>query len=140
MITVQAHVNVPVEKVWEFWTKPEHIMKWNFASDDWECPSAENDLQEGGRFTSRMSAKDGSAAFDFEGTYTSVKELASISYTMDDGRKATISFESRDGGTLITESFDPESENSEDMQKAGWQAILNNFKKYAEAPLPNIQI
>lgn len=140
MITVQTHVKVPVEKAWELWTKPEHVVKWNHASDDWESPSAENDLKNGGRFKYRMSAKDGSAAFNFEGTYTSVHDQTSISYTMDDGRKTTVSFESKDGGTLITESFDPESENSEEMQKAGWQAILDNFKKYAEAPLPNIQI
>jgi uncharacterized protein YndB with AHSA1/START domain len=133
MISVQTIVHVPVEKAWEYWTKPEHIVHWNFASADWESPSAENDLQEGGRFKYIMSAKDGSASFDFEGTYVSINHKTYISYTMDDGRKVSVSFEPAGEGTKITESFDPEHENPEDMQRSGWQAILDNFKKYAES-------
>ncbi|MCE9586107.1 SRPBCC family protein [Candidatus Uhrbacteria bacterium] len=132
MITVETTVQVPVEKAWEFWTKPEHVVKWNFASDDWESTSAENDLKEGGRFKYNMAAKDGSTSFDFEGTYVSVNDQTFISYTMDDGRKVTVTFEPVDGGTHIVESFDPETENSEEMQRGGWQSILNNFKAYAE--------
>lgn len=140
MITVQTIVRVPVEKAWEYWTKPEHIVHWNFASADWESPSAENDLRNGGRFKYKMAAKDGSVSFDFEGVYVSVNDKAAISYTMDDGRKVSVTFEPVDGGTRITESFDPEQENPEEMQRSGWQAILDNFKRYAEAPLPNIEI
>jgi uncharacterized protein YndB with AHSA1/START domain len=132
MITVETAVQAPIDKVWECWTKPEHIVQWNHASDDWESPAAENDLQEGGRFKYNMAAKDGSASFDFEGTYVSVNDQAFISYTMDDGRKVTVSFETVDGGTKVSESFDPEKENPEEMQRAGWQAILDNFKAYAE--------
>ena len=107
-------------------------MKWNHASDDWESPSAENDLKAGGRFNFKMAAKDGRTSFDFEGTYVSVNDQTAISYTMDDGRKVTVSFETVDGGTKIVEPLDSEQENPEEMQRAVWQAILHNFKKYAE--------
>ena len=109
-------------------------MGWAFASDDWEAPHAENDLRPEGRFKTTMAAKDGSTSFDFEGTYTTVDEHSVIEYTMDDGRKASIRFEAQDDGdTTVTESFDPESQNPEEMQRAGWQAILDNFKKYVES-------
>jgi uncharacterized protein YndB with AHSA1/START domain len=134
MIIVEAIVQAPIEKVWDCWNKPEHIVKWNFASDDWECPSAENDLRVGGRLVSRMQAKDGSFGFDFGGTYTEVEPMKKIAYTMDgDGRRVEIRFESLGEGTRVEESFDPESENSEEMQRGGWQAILNNFKQYAKS-------
>lgn len=132
IITVETTVNAPAEKVWKYWSEPEHITKWNAASEDWHTPTATNDLREGGTFTSRMEAKDGSMGFDFGGTYTKVIEHKQIDYTMSDGRKVSITFDEVDGHTHITESFDAESENPVEMQRAGWQAILNNFKKYAE--------
>ena len=133
MITIEALINAPIEKVWKFWTKPEHIMVWNAASDDWHTPSATNDLRTGGKFTSRMEAKDGSFGFDFEGIYDEVINMELIKYSMADGRKVQVDFIKEGNNTQIIEKFDPESVNPIDMQKAGWQAILNNFKKYTEA-------
>ncbi len=133
MITVDALIKVPIEKVWEFWTEPEHIIIWNAASDDWHTPSATNDLRTGGKFTSRMEAKDGSFGFDFEGIYDEVKPLELITYSMADGRKVQVYFTQDGNNTQIVEKFDPESVNTLDLQKSGWQAILNNFKRYAEA-------
>jgi len=132
IITVETMVNAPVEKVWEYWTKPEHITQWNNASDDWHTPHAENDLRADGRFTSRMEAKDGSFGFDFGGTYDAVTTNEYIEYTMDDGRKAKINFTAQEGGTSVVESFEAESVNSIELQQGGWQAILNSFKKYTE--------
>ena len=129
---VKATVNAPLEKVWKLWTDPTHITKWNNASDDWHTPKAENDLRTGGKFISRMEAKDGSMGFDFVGVYSLVDPLKRIAYTMEDGRKADITFWENDGVTTISESFEAEDMNSIEMQEAGWQAILNNFKKYAE--------
>lgn len=132
-ITVESTVNAPVEKVWEFWTTPEHIMKWNSASEDWHTPFAENDLRTGGKFASRMEAKDGSFGFDFGGVYDDVKPNEFIAYTMGDGRKTEITFTRNGGETKVVETFDAESQNPVEMQRGGWQAILDNFKKYAEA-------
>lgn len=132
-ITVEATINAPVEKVWKLWTSPEHITKWNSASDDWHSPSAENDLRVGGRFTSRMEAKDGSMGFDFGGVYDEVKTNELIKYTMDDERKVSVSFSKEDGKTKVVETFEAEGTNPAEMQRDGWQAILNNFKKYAES-------
>ena len=132
-ITVQATVNAPIKKVWDFWTLPEHITKWTNASEDWHAPKAENDLRDGGKFLTRMEAKDGSIGFDFEGIYEEVKPYQSIAYSMADGRKVEIIFDDIDGNTSVNETFDPEDMNSIEMQQAGWQAILDNFKKYAEA-------
>ena len=132
VITVEATVNAPVEKVWKLWNGPEHITKWNSASEDWHTPRAENDLRTGGSFSCRMEAKDGSFGFDFGGKYDKVVTNETIEYTMDDDRKVAISFTSLDGKTKITESFDAESENPVEMQRDGWQAIMNNFKSYAE--------
>ena len=132
-ITVEATVKSPIEKVWKFWTAPEHITKWNNASDDWHTPRAENDLRAGGKFLSRMEAKDGSFGFDFGGMYDEVITNKLIAYTMGDGRKAKITFESNGTETKVTETFEAESENPIEMQRGGWQAILNNFKKYTEA-------
>lgn len=131
-ITIQVIINAPLEKVWECWNKPEYITKWAFASDDWEAPNAENDLKVGGRFKTVMSAKDKSASFDFTGTYTVLKELELIEYDMDDGRHVKVEFKTTQNGVEITETFDPENENPPEMQRSGWQAILNNFKKYVE--------
>lgn len=132
IITVVTTVNKPVDKVWELWTSPEHITKWNNASDDWHTPRAENDLRVGGKFLSRMEAKDGSFGFDFEGVYEVVKLNRLIEYTIGDGRKVKIMFTSLGNATRVIESFETESTNSTEMQKGGWQAILDNFKKYAE--------
>lgn len=132
-ITVETTVNAPIDKVWEYWTNPEHITKWAFASDDWEAPKAENDLRKGGKFSTTMAAKDGSESFDFTGEYTVVTEQKLIEYTMSDGRHVKILFETTPEGTKITQTFDPESENPRDMQKDGWQEILNNFRRYTES-------
>lgn len=131
-ITVYSTINAPIEKVWEYWTQPEHIVKWNSASEDWHTPRAENDLRAGGKFTSRMEAKDGSMGFDFEGIYDEVEMHKAIAYTMADGRKVSVKFLSNKDQTEVIETFDPESTNPIEMQKAGWQAILDNFKLYSE--------
>ena len=132
IVTVQNTVNAPVEKVWEYWTKPEHITKWNFASDDWHSPSAENDLRVGGKFVARMEAKDGSFGFDFGGTYDEVEPNKYIEYTIGDGRKVKVNFTAKGDTTEVVESFEAENTNPVEMQKGGWQAILDNFKKYTE--------
>ena len=133
VITVDATVNAPVEKVWKFWTEPEHIKQWNNASDDWHTPRAENDLRVGGKFLSRMEARDGSFGFDFEGIYNEVEPLSVIAYSMSDGRQVRTVFEREGDKTKVTTHFDAETQNSIEMQQGGWQAILNNFKKHAEA-------
>ena len=132
-ITVEALINAPVEIVWHYWTEPEHITQWNFASDEWHSPKAANDLTVGGNFVYRMEAKDGSFGFDFGGSYDAVVINEQINYTMGDGRKAQISFISQDDNTKIIETFEAETENTIELQKGGWQAILDNFKKYVEA-------
>jgi len=131
-ITIEAIVDAPVQKVWEYWSKPEHITQWSFASDDWHTPKAENDLKEGGKFSSTMAAKDGSFSFEFGGVYTKVNEYKKIEYTIGDGRMVEISFTDMGNATRIVETFDAESTNPIEMQKGGWQAILDNFKKYTE--------
>lgn len=131
-ITVEATISADKKKVWDFWTKPEHITKWNFASDDWQCPKAENDLRVGGTYRARMEAKDGSFGFDFGAIYDEVIVQKKLTYTMGDGRQATTNFENLDGKTKISTTFDAESQNPVEMQKAGWQAVMNNFKKYVE--------
>ncbi|TPG35493.1 SRPBCC family protein [Flavobacterium pectinovorum] len=132
MITVKTTVNASKDKVWEFWTLPEHITKWSFASPDWHTPYAENDLREGGTFKSTMAAKDGSMSFDFGGEYTLVEKYKAIEYVLGDGRKVEISFNETPNGIEVIESFDPETQNPEEMQRGGWQAIIDNFKNYVE--------
>lgn len=132
VITVEAIVHAPVEKVWEYWIEPDHIMKWNTASDDWHTPLAENDLRAGGKFVSRMEAKDGSFGFDFGGVYDEVRAHEFISYKLEDGRKVEITFIPLENHTKVVEVFEPETTNPNEMQQEGWQAILNNFKKHAE--------
>ena len=132
-ITVESTVKAPVEKVWKFWNGPEHITKWAFASPEWHTPRAENDLRVGGSFTSRMEAKDGSMGFDFAGVYDDVKPNEYIAYTMEDGRRVSIKFSGKGNETKVVETFEAESENPVEMQKGGWQAILDNFKNYVEA-------
>ena len=133
ILTVENTINAPVEKVWELWTKPEHIIKWNNASDDWHTPSAENDLRAGGKFLSRMEAKDGSMGFDFGGVYDVVRKNEYIEYTIGDGRKVKINFTSTGNKTKVVESFESEDTHSVEMQQGGWQAILDSFKKYVES-------
>ena len=132
-IKVEALVKAPVADVWKAWNRPEDIMNWNTADPGWHCPSSENDLREGGSFKNRMEARDGSFGFDFEGSYDRVEPHKEISYTMSDGRRATTLFSEKDGGTSVSTSFDAESQNDPEFQKQGWQAILDNFKKYVEA-------
>lgn len=132
-ITVETTINASVEKVWECWMAPEHITKWAFASDDWEALKAENDVQTGGRFKTVMAAKDKSVAFDFAGTYTYVKECELIEYDMDDKRHVRVEFTQTPDGVKVAETFDLENENPEETQRAGWQSILENFKKYTES-------
>ena len=133
ILTVETTVNAPVEKVWEYWTKPGHITKWNNASDDWHTPWAKNDLRQGGSFSARMEAKDGSMGFDFGGVYDAVKPNEYIEYTLGDGRKVKIYFTSNGNTTKVVERFEAESTHSLEMQQGGWQAIMDNFKKYTEA-------
>jgi uncharacterized protein YndB with AHSA1/START domain len=131
-ITVENVVNAPVEKIWKLWTGTDHITKWSNASDDWHTLRAENDVSVGGKFLSRMEAKDGSFGFDFWGVYDEVKTNELIAYTLGDGRKVTITFSPSGDATTIVETFEAEGTNPIEMQRGGWQAILDNFKKYAE--------
>ncbi len=132
-ITVETTVQAPVSKVWELWSGPEHITKWATASDEWHTPRAENDLRTGGKFSSRMEAKDGSMGFDFGGVYDEVTPNQRIAYTMGDGRKVDIDFTDKGDSTHIRQTFEAEDQNPEEMQRGGWQAILDNFRKYTEA-------
>lgn len=132
-ITVTSEILAPVEKVWEYWTNPVHIINWNAASEDWHTPRATNDLRVGGKFTSRMEARDGSAGFDFEGVYSAVEASKRIAYGLADGRTIEVIFKPTASGTSITEIFDAEGTNSLEKQQSGWQSILNNFKAYVEA-------
>ncbi|MDN3674790.1 SRPBCC family protein [Flavobacterium branchiarum] len=132
MITVKSTVKAPIAKVWEIWKTPKHIQEWNSPSPEWHTPYAENDLQTGGKFKSTMAARDGSMSFDFEGEYTLVKENEAIEYIILDGRKVEIVFIETPNGVEVIESFDPETENPEEMQRGGWQAILDSFKDYVE--------
>lgn len=133
-ITVKTTINTSIEKAWEFWTKPEHIIHWNFASSDWCCPKADNNLKAGGHFNWRMEPKDGTMGFDFEGTYNTIVPYKHILYTLQDNRQVAITFTTQNDHTVtISETFDPETINSAELQQAGWQAILNQFKTYAES-------
>jgi len=132
-ILIETTVTADLKKAWDYWTLPRHIVNWNFASDDWHCPNAANDLQSGGKFNYRMAAKDGSFGFDFEGMYDEVIPHQKISYSLADGRQCVIEFKNVGDTTTVTETFDPEKTNSEELQRNGWQAILNNYKKYVEA-------
>ena len=133
VITVQATVHAPITTVWDSWNNPEHITQWAFASPDWHTPWAKNDLRVGGSFSSRMEAKDGSFGFEFGGVYDAVTTNEFIAYTMGDGRKVMVEFSAEGDATKVVERFDAENENPVDMQQMGWQAILDNFKKYTES-------
>jgi uncharacterized protein YndB with AHSA1/START domain len=132
-ITVTTIVTSDIETVWNCWTNPEHVTKWNFASDDWECVRAGNDLEVGKNFSYTMAAKDGSISFDFAGTYTTIVPQECIEYAMEDGRMVRVEFKVVEGGVEVTETFDPENENPIEMQQEGWQTIFNNFKKHVES-------
>lgn len=136
-ITVKATVNAPISEVWEAWNDPTDIMQWNAADPSWYCPASENNLNVGGKFKHRMEAKDGSFGFDFEGQYEKVEPLQEISYAMSDGRKVNTWFAAENGTTTITSTFDAETENELEMQKQGWQAILENFARYISAKSSN---
>lgn len=131
-ITAKAKVKASVNKVWDLWSDPKHIVKWNAASEEWHTPRAENDLRVGGKFLSRMEAKDGSFGFDFGGTYDEVVPQKRIAYTLDDGRKVEVDFKEKNGQTEIVSIFDPETQNPTEMQREGWQSILDSFKRYAD--------
>jgi len=131
-VTVETLVDLPAEKTWELWTRPEHITQWNFAADTWHCPAAENDLKPGGKFSWRMEAKDGSMGFDYCGKYNEIIPHKQITGTLDDGRKVLVFFSEQDGKTRLTEDFEIDNSHSIEQQRAGWQAILDNFRKYAE--------
>jgi uncharacterized protein YndB with AHSA1/START domain len=132
-ITVSAAINADPEKVWNYYTNPEHITQWNFADPSWQCPSASNDMKVVGKYAARMEAKDGSFGFDFEAVYDEIKNGENFTYTMPDGRQVKVNFKEKEGQTLVDVAFDPENQNPEEMQKGGWQAILDNFKKYTES-------
>ncbi|MEO3428726.1 SRPBCC family protein [Pelagibius sp. CAU 1746] len=132
-ITIDTIIDAPVERVWQAYSTPADITQWNFASDDWCCPSAEADLKVGGAYKARMEAKDGSFGFDFEAVYDEVDPHKALTLAMSDGRKARTTFESSGGQTKVTTTFDAEDQNPIDIQRDGWQAILNNFKRHVEA-------
>jgi uncharacterized protein YndB with AHSA1/START domain len=131
-IKVTTTVTGPVAKVWQYWTTPADVIKWNTVSEDWHTPRAENDLKEGGNFLFRMEAKDKSIGFDFAGVYDKIIPNELIEYTLTDGRKVSILFMDKGSETSIEQTFDAETQNSEELQRGGWQAILNSFKQYIE--------
>ena len=132
-ITIETVVKADLNKVWDAWNNPEDIKQWNAASDDWHTPRSTVDLREGGKFSSRMEAKDGSEGFDFEGTYTRVVPSKLIEYRMSDGRNVSVEFKQDAGAVLVRETFDAETENPAELQRQGWQAILDNFARHVEA-------
>jgi len=132
-ITVEALIKAPIEEIWKYWNEPMHITQWCNASDDWHAPYAENDLKVDGKFKTTMAAKDGSFSFDFEGVYTNIQKDKVIEYTILDGRKVRITFSAQGDQVKVIETFEAETINPLEMQRGGWQAILDNFKKYTEA-------
>ena len=132
VLTVKTNIRAPLDKVWDAFNKPEHIVNWNFASDDWHCPKSEIDFREGGQMVTTMAAKDGSFAFDFTATFDKISPNELVEYTIADGRKVIVTFSEENGIVTVQEDFEAESMNPEEMQQAGWQAILDNFKKYVE--------
>ena len=133
LITVEVSLSENIDKVWDYWTKPEHIINWNFATVGWICPKAENNLEPNGTFSYRMEAEDGSMGFDFSGKYKKVESKKLIELNLDDNRSVSISFFTEEGNTTLVETFEPEDQNDVELQRQGWQAILNNFKKYVES-------
>lgn len=133
IITVQTSINKTLSAVWECWIKPEHIVKWNFASDDWHCPAATNDFRVGGKFSYTMAARDESFSFDFSGTFVQIADKKHIEILLDDNRKVWLDFTESGNETTVVEKFEAETENTVELQQTGWQMILNNFKKHAES-------
>lgn len=131
-IKIDAVIAADVKKVWEYYTNPKHIVNWNFATDDWKCPWAKNDMVVGGKYIARMEAKDGSFGFDFEASYNEIIPFKKFTYTMTDNREVNVEFNDLENKTEVIVLFDAESENSLELQRDGWQSILNNFKKYTE--------
>ncbi len=131
-ITISTLISKPLAQVWDCWTGPEHVVHWNAASDDWHCPQATNELREGGAFSYTMAARDGSVSFDFTGKHTAVVPMQRIASVLGDGRTMDVRFAADGTGTLVTETFEPETENPVEMQRGGWQAILDRFKRYTE--------
>lgn len=131
-IEIESKINAELDRVWEYWTKPEHITKWNKASEDWLCPNAENDLKQGGKFKYRMESQDGKVGFDFAGTYKEVREKEKLTYELEDGRNAEVTFSEEDGAVMIKEILDTEDDNPVDQQEQGWKSILQSFKAYTE--------
>lgn len=132
MISVSCSITLDKASVWKLWNSPEHVINWNFAAPEWHCPHAESDFQAGGKFSYTMAARDQSFSFEYSGVYDEIQESDVLNFTLDDGRKVTVEFVEENGVTQINEKFEPENENPLEMQRAGWQAILDNFKKYAE--------
>jgi uncharacterized protein YndB with AHSA1/START domain len=132
-ITITSSIKAPIAKVWECWTNPEHVKNWNFASIEWHCPDAKNNLTIGGEFHYTMAAKDNSMSFDFWGTYQDIIIEKQIEIVLGDERKLRVTFEEIEDGVLLTEAFEPEHENPIEIQQTGWQMIVDNFKKYVEA-------
>jgi len=131
-ITIETTIQAPVEKVWRLWTEPEHIVHWNYATEDWHTPWAKNDLRVGGQFTARMEARNGSMGFDFGGIYEAIVPNHYIEYVLGDGRMVKVTFTGNDRETKVVENFEAEDANSVEMQRSGWQSILDNFKQYTE--------
>ena len=131
-ITVETAVKAPLERVWRAWNNPEDIKRWNAASEDWHTPSSSVDLREGGKLSARMEAKDGSMGFDFEGTYTRIVPQRLLEYRIGDGREVSVEFREQDGRVLVRETFEAETQNPPEMQRRGWQAILDNFARHVE--------
>ncbi len=132
-VTVQTTIQASLDVVWNSWLEPRHVEKWNAASDDWHTPKAINDVREGGRFVYTMAAKDGSVSFDFSGKFEEIIEHKKIVTLLDDDRRVWVSFEQSEHGVHLQETFEIEDQNSEELQRMGWQAILDNFKKYTES-------
>ena len=133
MITVQNTIHASIDKVWDFWTLPEHIKKWNVAIDGWYTQDVENDLKVDGKFKYKMAKKDGNLSFDFEGIFTKVENLSLIEYKLDDNRTGKVAFEKNGNTVKITETFEPTKQDSESMQKECCQTVIDNFKKYVES-------
>ncbi len=131
-ISIASAIDARIDKVWKYYNEAQHIVNWNFASDSWCCPRVESDFKDGGRYLARMEARDGSMGFDFEAIFDEIRAKEKVAYTMGDGRKADIYFEEHNGGTHVNIHFDPDPTHPVGMQRDGWQAILNNFKKYVE--------
>jgi len=140
IITVEAEIYAPVEKVWNNWTNTQAIIKWNSASPDWHTPTAEHDLKAGGKFKYHMEAKDQSMGFDYQGVFDVVTPNEYLESTIEDGRKVKTTFSSKGKGTLVSTVFEAEDTNSIEMQEEGWQAILDNFKSYMESLNDRVQL